>query len=157
MAGIGGVIRNQVGEILHIYCRELGESTNNEMEFAALEQGLIILKNLQTSKAIMEGDSSLVISVAKKIHGGTKASRATKHWRLAKVMKNIVELVISMNGLVFQVVRRKANGLVDYLANYGIDKKDEEWHNCWQQVDCPDLKARCLQLEKQDLGHTNRA
>jgi len=89
MVGIGGVIRNQAGEILHIYCRELGESTNNEVEFVALEQGLRILKNVQSSKAIVEGDLSLVISVAKKISGGTKASRATKHWRLAKVTENI--------------------------------------------------------------------
>lgn len=46
IAGIRGVIRNHEGEILHIYCRALGEGTNNEMEFAALEQGLRILKNM---------------------------------------------------------------------------------------------------------------
>jgi len=119
-AGIGGVIRNQVGEIHHIYCRELGESTNNEMEFAALEQGLRILRNLQTSKVIIEGDSSLVISVAKKIQGGTNQSRTTKHWRLAKVTENIAGLMVGMNGLVFQAVRRQANELVDYLANYAL-------------------------------------
>eukprot|EP00253_Pinus_taeda_P011877 PITA_11877 len=113
-AGIGGVIRNQGGKIIHIYCRELGESTNNEMEFATLKHRLRILRNLQSSKVIVEGDSSLVISVAKKIYVGTKA------------------------------VRRKANGLADYLENYGMDNPDEIWDNCWHQVDCPDLKERCI-------------
>eukprot|EP00253_Pinus_taeda_P014528 PITA_14528 len=155
--GIGGVIRNQDGEIIHIYYRELGESTNNEMEFVALEHGLRILKNLQTSKVIVEGDLSLVISVAKKIYAGTTESRATKRWRLAKVTENIAELIVRMNGLVFQAVRRKANGLADYLANYGIDNPDEIWDSCWHQVDCPDLKEKCLQLAKQDLDNTGWA
>lgn len=44
--GIGGVIRNKAGEIVHIYCRALGESTNNEAEFAALEQVLKILRTI---------------------------------------------------------------------------------------------------------------
>eukprot|EP00253_Pinus_taeda_P007373 PITA_07373 len=116
-ASIGGVIRNQEAEIVHIYCRALGEGTNNEMEFAALEQGLRILKSLQNSNAVVEGDSSLVISVAKKIQGGTQACKATRHWRLAKVTENIAQLIGEMKGLVFQTVRRKANGLADYLAN----------------------------------------
>ena len=80
MAGIGGALRNQHGEILHIYYRALGESTNNEMEFSALKHGLIILKSLRKCNVIVEGDSSLVISTTKSIQGGTKANKATKHW-----------------------------------------------------------------------------
>lgn len=98
LAGIGGVIRNQAGEILHIYCKGLGEITNNEMEFAVLEHGLRILKTIQKCNVIVEGDSALVISTAKKIHGGTKANKATKHWRLAKVTENIAELIDGMKG-----------------------------------------------------------
>eukprot|EP00253_Pinus_taeda_P011321 PITA_11321 len=40
LAGIGGVIRNHRGEILYIYSQALGEATNNEMEFAAMEKAL---------------------------------------------------------------------------------------------------------------------
>jgi len=127
------------------------------MEFAALEQGLRILKSLQNSNAVVEGDSSLVISVAKKIQGGTQACKATRHWRLAKVTKNIAQLIGEMKGLVFQTVRRKANGLADYLANYNIDNQDRGWDSCWQQVDSPSLKERCSQLAREDLGNLNRA
>lgn len=104
----------------------------------------------------MEGYSSLVISVVKKIQGGTKSSHATKHWRLAKVTENIADLVIGMNRIVLQAIKRKANRLADYLVNCGIDNKDEVWDNCWQQVDCPVLKVKCLQLAKQDSSSTNQ-
>lgn len=157
MAGIGGVIRNHEGEIIHIYSRTLDEGTNNEMEFAALEHGLRILKNMQNCNAVVEDDSTLVISVAKKIDGGTKASKASKHWRLAKVMENIAQLISGMKGLVFRAVRRKANSLADHLENYGIDNQDRGWDSCWQQVNSPGLKEMCIQLAKQDLDNANRA
>jgi ribonuclease HI len=67
IAGIGGAIRNQAGEIIHIFCRALGESTNNEAEFAALEQGLKILRNLRRGNIIVEGDSLLAIMAAKRL------------------------------------------------------------------------------------------
>lgn len=87
---------------MHIYRRALRERMNNEMEFAALEHGLRILKSQRKCNVIVEGDSVLVITTAKRIQGGTKAVRATKHWRLAKVMENIAELMAGMKGLVFQ-------------------------------------------------------
>lgn len=70
--------------------------------------------------------------------------------------ENIAGLMVGMNGLVFQAVRRQANGLADYLANYDIDNQDEVWDTCWQQVDCPDLKEKCLQLAEQDLDNAGR-
>lgn len=42
LAGIGGVLRDNRGEIQHIYSQSLGEGSNNEMEFAVLQQGLRI-------------------------------------------------------------------------------------------------------------------
>eukprot|EP00253_Pinus_taeda_P001472 PITA_01472 len=67
LARIGGVIRNQKGDILHIYYRALGESTNNEMEFAALEHGLRIAKSRSLHNLIVEGDSSLVNATVQKL------------------------------------------------------------------------------------------
>eukprot|EP00253_Pinus_taeda_P009771 PITA_09771 len=157
MAGIGGVLRNQHGEILHIYYKALGESTNNEMEFAALEHGLRIAKSRRLCNIILEGDSSLVISTAQKLQRGTKANKATKHWRLAKVTESIAELMDGMQGLVFHAIRRRANGLADYLANCGVDSQERGWDSCWEEVNCPNLKIRCAQLAQQDLNDTDRA
>jgi len=66
-ATIGGVLRDSKGEIQHIYSQALGEGTNNEMEFIALEQGLRILKRLKAKATVVEGDSQLVITAARRM------------------------------------------------------------------------------------------
>eukprot|EP00253_Pinus_taeda_P019464 PITA_19464 len=154
IAGIGGAIRNQDGDIIHIYCRALGECTNNEAEFVALEKGLKILRTIRRGNVIVEGDSSLAISAAKRLQAGTKASKATKHWRLAKATESIAEMIVEMRGIVFQSVRRKANGLGDFLANHRADNPNIITNSYWQEVECPILKVTCAQLVEKD---TNQA
>lgn len=155
LAGIGGIIRNNVGEILHIYSKSLGEGTNNQMEFVAMERGLRILINNQVGTAVVEGDTELAIIAARKLYRGAKASKVTKHWRLAKVTENFMELLGEMKGLIFQAVRRKANTVVDHLADHGIEHPNTMWDSCWQNIHCPKLKEKCVQLSKQDLGDNN--
>lgn len=150
-ASIGGIVRNQVGEIIHIYSRVLGEGTNNEMELAALEQGLKILQRNQAGNAVIEGDSEIAIVVAWKIYGGTPTSKVTRHWHLAMVTDSIGKLLRRMTGLTFQAVRRKDNFVVDHLENYGLDHPLEMLDSCWPQVESHQLKEKCLQLSRLDL------
>jgi ribonuclease HI len=49
----------------------LGNSTNNTTEFQALEIGLEILIQEGMTKAIVEGDSALVINTVRKLQNGT--------------------------------------------------------------------------------------
>eukprot|EP00253_Pinus_taeda_P010319 PITA_10319 len=156
-AGIGGVFRNQKGEILHIYYRALGESTNNEMEFAALEHGLRIAKSRNFHNLIAEGDSSLVITTVQKLQRGIKANKAIKHWRLAKVTESIEELLRGLQGTVLHAIRRRANKVADYLANCGVDSQGSGWDSCWEEVNCQSLKDRCAQLAQQDVNTTDQA
>eukprot|EP00253_Pinus_taeda_P017898 PITA_17898 len=155
IAGIGGVIRNHRGDIIHIFCRSLGECTNNEAEFTAMEQGLKILRSFRQGNFIVEGDSSLAISAAKRLQAGTQTSKVTKHWRLAKATENIAELIADLRGIVFQSIRRKANGLADFLANHGADTPHLITNSCWQDVDCPTLKMKCAQLAEKDNIHVD--
>lgn len=155
-AGIGGALRNQAGEIIHIFCRALGESTNNEAEFAALEQGLKTLRKLRQGNVIVEGDSLLAIMAAKRLQAGTSISKATRHWRLPKATESIAELIKEMGGLVFQVVRRKANGLADFLANHGADNPTIIMDRCWQEIVCPIIKVTCEQLAEKDLPQASQ-
>lgn len=125
------------------------------MEFAAMEQGLIILRDAQVGAAVVEGDSELAITVERKLYGGAKASKVTKHWRLAKVTDNITGMLGEMKGLIFQAVRQKANMVADHLANYGIEHPNTTWDIYWQNVDFSELKEKCTQLSRQDLGDDN--
>lgn len=156
-AGIGGVFRNQKGEILHIYYRALGESTNNEMEFTALEHGLRIAKSRNFHNLIAEGDSSLVITTVQKLQRGVRANKAIKHWRLAKVTESIEEILRGLQGTVFHAIRRRANKVADYLANCGVDSHGNGWDSCWEEVNCQSLKDRCAQLAQQDMNTTDQA
>ena len=83
------------------------------MEFATMERGLRILRLNQIGNAVIEGDSEVAITAARKIYRGTPASKVTRHWRLAKVIDNIAKLLGEMKGLTFQSVRRKANTVAD--------------------------------------------
>jgi len=159
-AGIGGIIRNQKGETLHIYSSALGEGTNNEMEFAAMEKGLRILQRNYAGKAsnvVIEGDSKIVIDAASKIYTGTPASRVTKHWRLAMVTENIGKMLGEMKGLIFNSIRRKANAVADHLANHAIDHPTAPLDSCWHEVNIPQLKEECLQLLRTDTLEAERA
>ena len=89
--------------------------------------------------------------MARKIHGGTPASRVTKHWRLSKVTDNIAKLIGAMKGLIFQAVRRNVNVVVDHLENHGIEHPNEIWDSCWQQVDNQQLRGKCIQLSRLDM------
>jgi len=121
------------------------------MEFTAMEQGLRILRSLQAGAAVIEGDSQLAITAAKRMYAGAKASKVTQHWRLAKVTESIADYLGWLKGLVFQAVRRKANTIADHLANVSIENPTTIWDNCWQDVSCPDLKKNCTLLSRQDL------
>ena len=70
-AGAGGVFRNERGEILHIYTLNLGHSTNNVVELNAMVKGLNISIQKGFQKLILEGDSSLVITICRKLMNDT--------------------------------------------------------------------------------------
>ena len=148
LAGIGGILKNSKGEIQHIYSRALGEGTNNEMEFAVLEQGLRILGKLQAGTAVVEGDSQLAIIAARRMYAGAKARKITQHWRLAKVTESIAEHLGRLNGLIFQAIHRKANTIADHLANYGIENPTIIMDNCWQDVTYPEVRNKCTLLSR---------
>jgi hypothetical protein len=91
VAGAGGVIRDSGGTILRLYAGSIGNSTNNATEFGALELGLEILHREGMMNAIVEGDSTLVVNIAKKLQYGTKVGKVQRHWRLAHSLQKIRE------------------------------------------------------------------
>jgi hypothetical protein len=77
--GMGGVIKDSEGNIIRLYPGSLGNSTNNVMEFGALETGLEILSRERMKKSIMEGDSTLVINTVKRLQNGTRVGKNQRH------------------------------------------------------------------------------
>jgi ribonuclease HI len=55
VAGMGGVIRDSGGNIIRMYIWSMGNSTNNVVEFGALELSLEILSRERMTNIIVEG------------------------------------------------------------------------------------------------------
>jgi hypothetical protein len=89
MTGMGGVIRDSGGNIIRLYAGSMGKSTNNAVEFGALEIGLEILSYERMTNTIMEGDSTLVINTVKRLQNGTRVGKVQRHWRLAHSLQKI--------------------------------------------------------------------
>ena len=136
---------------MHVYSYPLGKATNNEAEFAALEQGLQILIQLGKDATIVEGDSLLAINATKKLQNGSQPGKVTKHWRLSMVTLLITTHLTTLNGIVFQAVRHTANAMVDVLANHAVENLDSVLDTCWQNIICDNLCDDCLQISAKDL------
>jgi ribonuclease HI len=79
MIGMGGVIKDSGGNIIRLYAGSLRNSTNNAVEFGALELGLEILSRERMTNTIVEGDSTLVINTMKRLQNGTKVGKVQRH------------------------------------------------------------------------------
>jgi ribonuclease HI len=101
----------------------LGNSTNNVVEFGALETCLEILHREGMENVIVEGNSMLVINIVRKLQNGTKVGKIQRHWHLAYYLQKIQEHLQTGITVELHWVCRSANGLVDRIANEGVDKE----------------------------------
>jgi len=126
LAGFGGAIRDDQGQIKKIFHGHLGEATNNMEELMALEQCLEILVDSNSQNVIIEADSELIIRVAKKICDGTSLGKVSKHWKLLQVFHCIYSDLQTLKIVRFVHVKKKANMLANGLVNEGVTKRDRD-------------------------------
>lgn len=79
IAGYGGVLRDEEGNIIFIFHSHLGKATNNMDELMALEQCLELLKLKHSSNVIIETNSEITINSIKRISCGTVPKKVSKH------------------------------------------------------------------------------
>jgi ribonuclease HI len=96
MTGMGGVIRDICGNIIWLFARSMGKSTKNATEFGSLKLGLKILSCERMTNTIMEGDSTLVTNMVKRIQNGMRVGKVQRHWRLAHSLQKIQEHLQTM-------------------------------------------------------------
>eukprot|EP00253_Pinus_taeda_P017013 PITA_17013 len=120
IAGYGGVLRDEEGNIIFVFHYHLGIATNNMAELMALEQCLELLKLSHSSNVIVEADSEISINAVKRINCGIAPEKVSQHWRLIQVYKRIQNHLLSLRTISFNHVQRKSNKLTDTLANQGV-------------------------------------
>ena len=79
-AGFGGIIRNVKGEAQIIYYGSIGWDSNNFAELEGLWQGLCLIQHHKFLPIIIEGDSQILINIAKKLLWGTTPEKVAHSW-----------------------------------------------------------------------------
>eukprot|EP00253_Pinus_taeda_P006221 PITA_06221 len=133
LAGHGGVLRDDKGDILFIFHDHLGKATNNMADSMAMEQCLEILVQENCQNMIIEADSELVINTVKRISWGTNPKKDSKNWRLNQIFQWIHNHLQSLRTVSFTHVCRKANKLADFLANQGVICTDNKVAMSWRE------------------------
>jgi len=142
-AGFGGALRDEEGSILFIFHCHLGRATNNMAELMAMEQCLDFLKQGNYLNVIIEADFELIINSIKKISCGTVSKKLSKHWRLIQVSQRIQSHLQGLHIVTFNHACRKANRLVDILANQGVSGTECRVSMGWQELPQSRLNALC--------------
>ena len=86
---MGGVIRDSEGNIIQLYAGSLRNSTNNTAKFRSLETGLEILSRERMTNTIVEGESTMLINMVKRLQNVTRVGKVQRHRRLAHSQQKI--------------------------------------------------------------------
>eukprot|EP00253_Pinus_taeda_P036032 PITA_36032 len=116
-AGAGGVISNEFGDEICSYEWSLGRKSNNIAEALALYQGLIQLKKLGIRKALVFGDSIIIIRFMNYNHRSPNSS-------LQQHVDRIKLLLTHFEDIKFYHILRTLNMKADKCANNAVGKKE---------------------------------
>lgn len=111
-AGIGGVLRNHMGENSIMFNESVSIKDSNEAEILTIKRALIIWKDYGQGNLIIEEDSANAFKWALGLQ--------RPPWRLINVVRKVRELAKGME-VSFTKVGRSANGVVDFFAKLGVD------------------------------------
>jgi ribonuclease HI len=113
-SGIGAVILNDKGKVLHEISKYVGVTTNNVAEYEALLAALDYCEKKKLSPVEILADSQLMI---RQMSGQYKV----KHPNMIPLHQKAKEYTAHLKVVGFTHVLREFNQRADELANQGID------------------------------------
>lgn len=116
-AAIGGVIYDSLLNTVDTFKGYIGETTNNQAEYKALERGLELALELDIKNIQINMDSELVV---KQILGEYQV----KNEALKIINKSVLDLLTKFSNFEIKHVRREFNKVADALVNEAI--KDQK-------------------------------
>jgi len=114
-AGVGVVLSDADGRVLAEVARFLGETTNNQAEYAALLEGLRQALELGAEEVLVRSDSELLVrQILGEYH--------VRNPKLRPLFETAKELLRRFRSWRIEHVPREANARADELANLAIDR-----------------------------------
>lgn len=114
-AGIGLVIKSELGETLYSYGAYIGEATNNVAEYSALIKALEESVNLGATKVKIQMDSELIV---KQMQGIYKIKQPV----LQELAVKVLSLLKKFDAYSFHHIRREYNQEADAQVNKALDE-----------------------------------
>ena len=99
-ASSGGVFRDHQGNTIQLFAMDYGTMSNNEAKLYALKQGLEIARRENFQKIEVEGDSTLVIDIVKKLQQGTQWDKLIQSWRTIQLVQEIGHLIQEIDYII---------------------------------------------------------
>lgn len=115
-AGIGIVVENFEGKVIHTYRKYIGKATNNVAEYKALIEALRIAKSLGGEELWIYSDSDLLVNQLNERY-------RVKNETLRKLCKQAVKLKGDFKRVEFLYINRKNNKQANKLSQLAIDLK----------------------------------
>lgn len=119
-AGVGVVIKDAEGKVLHVFSKDIGKRTNNEAEYEGIILALQKLKHIYGKDKLehleieMRTDSQLI---ARQIRGEYKV----KMEHLKPLFMEVYNLKTEFGKVEFVEIPREKNKEADALANEAMD------------------------------------
>lgn len=104
------------------YCQRIGQTTNNQAEYQALQAALDKLLEMSIESSVIEifSDSELMI---KQLNGEYRVKDANLRPVFDSVKAKLAALEEGENKYVLTAIRRQFNKRADELANYALDNQ----------------------------------
>ena len=118
--GHGGVYRDSTRVILYIYYGSIGLETNNTEDIEGLMLGINIVSRSGWFPVTVEGDSRVIIQMARNISNGKRPEKVATSWRIMNKLENMGALLSTNLASHFRHVRRESNKVASLLDNVGV-------------------------------------
>ena len=101
----------------------------------------------------MEGDSQVIINIARRLQQSASTSQISKNWRWEGRLSELKWILAGLSAILFSHVRRSGNKVADALENEGVEN-----HSSFHAEELDDngnihvIWEWCGKLVKEDMG-----
>ncbi|XP_057831440.1 uncharacterized protein LOC131042138 [Cryptomeria japonica] len=107
----GGVIRDQLGDMIAAYAGNLSESSVTQAKGMALLWGLKMANDIGIKHLEIEGDSKVIIDSIK--------GKALARWKVEPILRDIRQLLVKMEDFTIDHIFREGNRATDSMVAKG--------------------------------------